>query len=392
MSRFDEIIDRALTPATKFNPAALRHFFGTDDLYPFWVADEDFRSPPEVVEALIEKAHFGVFGYEYKPASFMEAFCNWCDTRYGYRPDKNIVQPSPTIMTSMAMMIDLLTHEGDGIIIQPPVYMEFKNTVEKTGRKTVDNPLLVSDTGKYVMDTEELKKLAADPDNKILLLCNPHNPGGRVWSENELARVAAICRENDLFLISDEIHADVILPGHRFTSMMKFEEIHDRLMVCYSPAKVFNVASICDSFALIPDNAKREKFNHLRLRYNLGRTNAFGRVAMQKGFETAGSWVDELNEYIAGNVTFIRTFLEERLPEVKLMEPEGTYLVWLDVSKLPLQGDKLIRHLAKEAKAGLNNGEAFGPAGAGFVRMNIACPRKILEETLPRIEKAVINL
>jgi putative C-S lyase len=385
---FDEKIDRFNTPSAKFHKGYLKDIFGTEDLYPFWIADEDFKTPPQILNAFNAKIEEGLFGYEYKPTTFMPALQNWYKTRFHCELDTSWVQFTPTIMSTMAMALDLFTKEGDGVIVQPPVYMEFESTIKRTQRKLISNPLKLIDLH-YEMDFKLLELEAQKSASKALMICNPHNPGGRVWTKNELQKVVNICVANDILILADEIHADIIFSPAEFTSLLAFPEIHDQLVVCYSPAKVFNIASITDSLAIIPNADLREKFTQLRLRYNLGRTYAFSRIAMETGFTESAEWVDELNNYVERNVAYIATFLKENIPEIELVKQEGTYLVWLKVDALPLQGKKLIQFLAKEAKMGLNDGAAFGPSGTPFVRMNISCPAEIVKEAMANLKTAV---
>lgn len=388
---FDEKNDRFLTPAAKFHRGYLKNIFGTDDLYPFWVADEDFKSPPTILEAFKAKVDEGIFGYEYKPETFMPTLKNWYKSRYNCEIDTSWAQFTPTIMSSVAMALDLFTQEGDGIIIQPPVYMEFSSTIKKTNRVIVENPLVLKDLH-YEINFKELAQLASKETTKAMMICNPHNPGGRVWTTNELSEIVDICLANNLLLIADEIHADIVFSNGEFSSFLSFPEIHQQLIVCYSPAKVFNIASVTDSIAFIPNEELRSKFNELRLRYNLGRTYAFSRIAMEIGFRESANWVDELNNYVEENRNYISNFLAENISQIELVKQEGTYLVWLKVNQLPLRGTKLIQYLAKEAKMGLNKGESFGKEGNGFVRMNIACPREIIIEAMKNLKSAIDKL
>ena len=349
---FDQKIDRFKTPSAKFHRGYLKDMFGTDDLYPFWVADQDFKTPPAILDAFKTKVDEGIFGYEYKPQTFMPALQNWYKTRFNSELDTSWVQFTPTIMSSMAMALDLFTTKGDGVIIQPPVYMEFASTIKVTERTVVENPLVLNDLH-YEINFEELAELASKETTKAMMICNPHNPGGRVWSRRELAQVVDICLAHNILLLADEIHADIVFKPAEFTSLLSFPEIHNQLIVCYSPAKVFNIASVTDSLAIIPNEKLRTQFSKLRLRYNLGRTYAFSRIAMEIGFSECANWVDELNAYVAENVNYISNFLSKNIPQIELVKQEGTYLVWLKVDQLPLHGSKLIKYLGKEAKMGL---------------------------------------
>ena len=385
---FDEKINRFNTPSAKFHRGYLKDMFGTDDLYPFWIADEDFKTPVSILEDFQAKSKEGIFGYEYKPSTFMPILQNWYKTRYKCDLDTSWVQFTPTIMSSMAMALDVFTNEEDGVIVQPPVYMEFANTIKNTGRMVVESPLLLRDLH-YEINFEELAELASLETTKAMMICNPHNPGGRVWTHNELAQVVDICLAHNILLLADEIHADIVFKPAEFTSLLSFPEIHNQLIVCYSPAKVFNLASVVDSLAIIPNDDLRNQFAKLRLRYNLGRTYAFSRIAMETGFSKCGEWVNDLNEYVAENVNYISNFLNENIQQIELVKQEGTYLVWLKVDQLPLSGSDLIKYLGKEAKMGLNDGENFGASAKGFVRMNVACPKEIIVQAMSNLNGAV---
>jgi cystathionine beta-lyase len=391
MYNFDEHIDRKSTPAAKFHPTYLQEIFGTDQLYPFWVADMDFKIPPSIQEAFYHRTDHGVFGYELKSNECVPSISHWFNDRFHCTLESDWILFTPTIMSSVALAIDTFTAPTAGIIILPPVYMDFANTIQKTGRKTIEVPLELKNLH-YEIDFEELEKMASIPENSALLMSNPHNPGGRVWTPTELKKIVDICLKHQVLLISDEIHADIIFSTGKFTSLLDFPEIHSQLVVCYSPGKVFNIASITDSLAIIPDETKREEFRKLQQRYNLGRTNAFAQVAMESGFTHSAPWVDAMVKYVEKNHDFIAHFLESRIPQIQLVKQEGTYLVWFKVDQLPLQGKDLIRYLAKEARVGFNDGAAFGKAGEGFLRMNIACPLSVIEEAMEGMALAIEKL
>ena len=388
---FDEKIDRFKTPAAKFHKGYLKDIFGTEDLYPFWVADEDFKTPPQILDAFKAKIEEGIFGYEYKPETFMPALKNWYATRFNCELDTSWVQFTPTIMSSMAMALDLFTDEGDGVIIQPPVYMEFENTVNRTKRNKIVNPLLLVDLH-YEMNFAEMEELASTDTTKAMMICNPHNPGGRVWTKPELQKVVDICLKHNILLLADEIHADIVFSNGEFTSLLSFPEIHNQLIVCYSPAKVFNIASVTDSIAIIPNEEMRNQFSELRMRYNMGRTYAFSRIAMETGFTKSGEWVNALNNYVEQNVKYISDFISSQIPNIQLIKQEGTYLVWIKVDQLPIQGKELIQYLAKEAKMGVNDGANFGISAKGFIRMNVSCPKEIIVEAMNNLKSAITKI
>jgi cystathionine beta-lyase len=391
MYNFDELIDRKSTPAAKFHSIYLQEIFGTDQLYPFWVADMDFKIPPSIQEAFYHRTDHGVFGYELKSNGCIPAISLWFNDRFHCTLNSDWILFTPTIMSSVALAIDAFTSPTDGIIILPPVYMDFANTIHKTGRRIVEVPLELINLH-YEIDFECLERMASIPENTVLLISNPHNPGGRVWTRTELEKIVDICLKHHILLISDEIHADIIFSMGKFTSLLDFPDIHSQLVVCYSPGKVFNIAAVTDSLAIIPEEKKRIEFRTLLQRYNMGRTNAFAQVAMESGFKHSSPWVDALVKYVEKNHDFIAHFLETRMPQIKLVKQEGTFLVWFKVDQLPLQGNDLIRYLAKEARVGLNDGAAFGKAGEGFLRMNIACPLSIIKEAMEGMAQAIGKL
>ncbi len=385
---FDTPIDRFKSNAAKFRREYLLEIFQTEDLYPFWIADQDLQTSPEIINALVVRAQNGIFGYECKPEDFMINIVNWYQKRFHCSIQSSWIQFTPTIITSIAMAFDLFTKDQEGIIIQPPVYQEFESAILKTNRTIFLNHLVLQNHH-YEIDFNDLERLCRTSDTKALLISNPHNPGGRVWSKKELQKIVDICIRHQVLIISDEIHADVVFKPYQFTSMLSFTEIHSQLIVCYSPSKIFNIAGISDSMAIIPNPQLRSKFETLKLRYNLGRTNIFSSTAMETGFKTSEQWIDQLNVYIKSNIEYIHHFIQLNIPQIHLVKQEGTYLVWIDVSTLPIQGVELIQFLAKHAKIGVNNGDRFGKSGEGFIRMNIACPKSIIEEAMKNLKSAV---
>ncbi|MFT4754136.1 MAG: cystathionine beta-lyase [Salibacteraceae bacterium] len=388
---FDEPNDRFSTPAAKFKSEYLFELFGTDDLYPFWIADQDFKSPPAIVNALQKKATEGIFGYECKADDFKSIQVAWFKKRYKCDLKPDWILATPTIMSSLAMAIDLFTTTTASIIIQPPVYKEFKNTIQKTNRTSLNNPLKLVDL-RYTMDFDQLKKITKQPNVEAIIISNPHNPGGRVWEKEELQELVTICYENKILIISDEIHADIVFQGKTFISLLAFPEIHNQLVVLYSPSKLFNIAAITDAMCIIPNLEMNNIFKQLLEKYNLGRPNAFSQVASTVGFTECEDWINDFNTYIESNVNYVSIFLEKHIPQLQLIQQDGTYLIWIDVSYLALQGADLVHYLAKEAKIGVNNGSVFGIEGAGFIRMSIACPIAIVETAMNNLKIAVFKL
>lgn len=388
INHFDEPINRFETQAAKFKKEYLIDIFGTTDLYPFWIADQDFKSPPEVLKALHQRVDEGVFGYECRSKDYKNIQVEWFKKQYRCSIKPYWINTTPTIMSSMAMTLDLFTPENGKVIIQPPVYKEFSNTITKTNRKILENPLeLVGNY--YQMDFDHLNKTLEQGNIDAIIICNPHNPVGRVWNREELQKLVTICQKFEILIISDEIHADIVFKGHKFTSLLAFPEIHNQLVVLYSPSKLFNIASISDSICIIPNAKKRSAFENLQNRYNLGRPNAFTQIATSVGYLSSKNWVQSLNEYLELNVLFISHYIQDHIPQLSLIKQDGTYLVWIDVSALPLHGDQLIKYLAKEAGIGLSDGQLFGSQGKGFVRMNISCPHSVIQQAMKNLAKAV---
>ena len=386
---FDEGINRREVPALKMHKMVL----GDDgmDLFPAGVADMDFRVAPAIAQAMAQRAAHGVFGYETVPDTLLPALVDWFQTRHGWQIDPQHILRSPNVLNALAMALRLFTTPGDGIIIQPPVFFDFADIITENGRQIVNNPLLL-EGGRYEMDFTGLAQLASDPDTRMLILCNPHNPVGRVWTKAELARLGAICREHDVLVVSDEIHADITFPGHPYTPFASISEVDAANSVtCLSPAKSFNIAACCSAFTIIPDAARRQVFRAENSRLTVNKNNAFASVAMASAWRDGGPWLDAALAYIGGNLALVRAALAP-LPQVELIEPEGTFLLWLDFRKLGLAPDALTAFLRKDAGWAITRGIAFGPEGAGFGRLNIACPRAQLIQALNSLAAAVAAL
>ncbi|MDJ0685692.1 MAG: PatB family C-S lyase [Alphaproteobacteria bacterium] len=383
---FDEEIDRRRVPALKPHPMVL----GADgaDLFPAGVADMDFKAPPPVLKALQTRLAHGVFGYETLPDGLIPALTGWVAARHGWRIDPGDILRAPNVLNSLAIAASLFTEPGDGIILQPPVFFDFYDVIAENGRRAIANPLILSN-GRYAMDFEQLEALAADPRATMLFLCSPHNPVGRVWTRAELARLGAICRRHGVLVVSDEIHADLTFPGHTHTPFAALsEEDAMNSVTCLSPAKSFNIAACCGSFTVIADPEKRAAFQAENSRLTVNKNNAFASVAMEAAYRDGGPWLDAAVDYIRGNLALLRDRLAA-LPTVSLIEPEATFLVWLDFRALGLAPDALTAFLRGEAQWALTRGPAFGPQGEGFARLNIACTRARLAAALDSLERAL---
>ncbi len=385
---FDELINRRDVPALKAHQVVL----GADGLGLFaaGVADMDFRVAPAIVRAIEQRAAHGVFGYETLPDGLMPALTNWFETRHSWHVDVAHILRAPNVLNSLAMAANLFTEAGDRILIQPPVFFDFADVIVENGREVLENPLLLTD-GRYEMDFAGLAKLAADPHSKMLFLCNPHNPVGRVWSRDELARLGEICRQHDVLVVSDEIHADITFGGRAYTPFASVSEADaQNSITCLSPAKSFNIAACCSAFTVVPNAAYRQAFQAENSRLTVNKNNAFSSVAMQVAYQSAGPWLDAAVGYIEGNLALVRERLKA-VPEVALIEPEGTFLLWLDFRALGLGPEALTRFLRQEAGWAITRGIAFGDSGAGFGRLNIACPRAALDQALNTLITAIFN-
>ncbi|MFN2105834.1 MAG: MalY/PatB family protein [Candidatus Promineifilaceae bacterium] len=399
---FDEEIDRFETQCLKWEfekiedqmvPSDRAHAkYGDDRLLPLWVADMDFKSPPQVIKALEERASHGVFGYCVADDDYFEAVEEWMARRYGWHVDRDWITITPGVVTALYILIQAFTGPGDKILIQPPVYHPFYSAIEDNGRVVVRNPLKRLN-GRYEMDFDDLAEKTADPAVKLAVLCSPHNPVGRVWTAEELRRFGEICQANDVLVISDEIHADLVLSGHSFTSFATVDEAFAaNSIICTAPSKTFNLAGLRLSNIIARNEDQRkqfqDKFNSLG---HLG-PNIFGLVAAETAYRSGEEWLAEVLSYIEGNYNFLRTYLAEHLPQLALTPLEGTYLAWIDFSALGLDPAARTAFLMEEAKVWLNPGEIFGAEGADFERVNIACPRSLLAEALGRIKTAVDSL
>ncbi|TDL86877.1 MalY/PatB family protein [Meridianimarinicoccus aquatilis] len=383
---FDTCIDRREVPALKHHPIVL----GKDgmNLFPAGVADMDFRVAPCITAAMQNRVAHGVFGYETVPDGLMPALTSWLQGRHGWSVDPNHVLRAPNVLNALAMAVNAFTGPGDGIIVQPPVFFDFADIISDNGRCVVENPLILRD-GRYEMDFDGLERVAADAKTRMIFLCNPHNPIGRVWTHEELLRLAEITRRHDVLVVSDEIHGDLTFPGHSYTPFASLSEADARNSItCLSPAKSFNIAACCSAFTIVPDATRRAALQAENSRLTVNKNNAFASVAMEAAYCHAGPWLDAALAYVQGNLDLVRMRLAQ-MPEVDLIEPEGTFLVWLDFRRLELAPDALTSFLRQDAGWAITRGIAFGQQGAGFARLNIACPRNSLSSAFDALKQAL---
>ena len=385
---FDRVIKRTGTGSVKWDLAD--SLFGGSGLLPLWVADMDFESPPEVTAALVERAHHGIFGYTAASPVYFEAFTAWFRKRHGWEIHTDWIHFSPGVVPALNLLVQTFSDPGDKVIIQQPVYYPFMSAIRNNGREIVNNPLVL-DHGSYHMDLDDLERKVQDARTRILILCSPHNPVGRVWRKDELMLLGDICHTYDVLVISDEIHCDLTYPGIRH---IPFASITDnylmRSITCLSPSKTFNLAGLQTAGLIIANPELQKKYLRTLECLGLHWPNLFACEALTAAYSHGGPWLDAVIEYISNNLSFLKVFIETKIPEITVVEPEGTYLVWLDFRKLRLDKSSLKNLLREKSKVALDDGYIFGsPEGDGFERINIACPRALLEDALRKIEAAI---
>jgi cystathionine beta-lyase len=382
---FDEIIPRSGTNCIKYD--AREWMFKTDDVLPLWVADTDFRTPDFIVDAIRKRAEHELFGYTFKPDSYYDAIIGWMKRRHNWEVKKEWISFSPGVVAGLTIAIETFSKPGDGVIVQPPVYFPFFDSVKGTKRKLVENPLK-NENGRLTFDFEDLKS-KIDKTTKLLLLCNPQNPGGMVWTRSELEKLSSICLENGVMVISDEIHSDLIFTGHSHIPFTKLsEEAAKNSLVCMAPSKTFNVAGLASSLVIIPDKTKHARYERALNVGHLGMGNIFGTVALEAAYIHGDEWLAQLMDYLWENYLFLEKFMKVHLPKINVMKPEATYLIWLDFRGYGMNDEELMKFTVNKAKVGLNNGGRFGTGGDGWMRLNIGCPRSVLEEGLNRLKIA----
>lgn len=384
---FDTVPNRRGTNCFKYDFA--REMGMPEDVLPLWVADMDFPTAPAVLERLHALAEHGIFGYTGVKDAYFSAVHNWYAQRFGWETQRSWLVTTPGVVFAIAIAIRAFTQKGDAILIQQPVYYPFADKVTENDRQLVVNPLVLKN-GRYEMDFADMERKIADNHVKMLLLCSPHNPVGRVWTKEELLRVGEICQKHGVLVVSDEIHADFTYAGHthRVFASVK-SEFADFTITCTAPSKTFNLAGLQNSNIFIPNRQLRHAYKKELSACGCGGTNCMGMAACQAAYEAGADWLEQLKQYLAGNLAYVRQFLREKLPDIALIEPEGTYLVWLDLRKLGLTEQQQRQLIVQDAKLWLDTGTLFGQGGEGFERINIACPRATIEQAMQRLERAV---
>lgn len=381
------------TPIDRTHTWSIKHDFKkengkADDILPLWVADMDFRSPDSVVEALKKAVDHGIFGYSRADESYFDAVAAWYQKRHHLTLQPEWMTCTPGIVFALSIAVRAFTQEGDAVLIQPPVYHPFSRAILRNKRTLVENPLVLKD-GHYEMDLEDLEQKVLDEHIKLMILCNPHNPVGRVWTREELTALADICLRHHVYVISDEIHGDFVWQGHEQTPYASISEeacLHS--MMCTAPSKTFNLAGMATSNLFIPDPEMRRKFRSELLDVGQENMNRLGLFACRAAYEGGGEWLDQLIGYLAGNLALVRDFCKNRVPQIQLVEPEGTYLAWLDCRELGMTDDELMAFFSDDAKVWLDPGTHSGEQGSGFMRFNLGSSRSVIAQALDRIEAA----
>lgn len=386
MCQFDEFIERRNTDSSKWDNVGAR--VGNPNAIAMWVADMDFRCPQPVIDAVMKKAVFGIYGYPVLPQKYKDVTVAWMQNRHGWRIEAEDILYVSSVIPAMFTAVQAFTAPGDKVLLQRPVYYPFSHSVEQQGRVVANSPLCFSD-GRYEIDFSSLERQAADPAVKLMLLCNPHNPVGRVFTGEELLRIGEICCKHDVIIFSDEIHGDFIYSGHVHIPIASCSaEIADRTITAVAPSKTFNLAGMRSASLIIKNPALRQRVADVLNRNRSALPSVFGIEAYIAAYEYGEPYLRELLSYLQGNILYLDEYLQKNMPKIHLIHPEGTYLMWLDCRDMGLDKDALDQFFTHQARVALDKGFWFGEEGTGFMRMNIACPRKTLEQALRQIQSA----
>jgi cystathionine beta-lyase len=399
---FDTKVDRRGTNSLKWefiqqadDPLHWEHtdrFFGENQILPMWVADMDFRCPEPVVRALIARAQMGIYGYTAPTDAFYQSVVGWMARRHGWEIAPEWICITPGVVAALNMLVRTFIAPGERVLIQPPVYYPFYSAIQNNGGEVATNALVYKG-GRYCMDFADLEEKAKDPGVKMLILCSPHNPVGRVWTRDELLRLGEICIANNVLIVSDEIHGDLIYKGHVFTPFATISrDFAQHSIICTAPSKTFNMAGFQTSCIVIPNNNLRIRFAKALQSNGLVLPSSFGVVALQASYNYGEEWLEQALYYLQANLEFLEAYIAEHIPQIDVIRPEGTYLVWLDCRRLQLDKLELKQLMMEQARVYLDEGFIFGTQGEGFERINIACPRSVLAEALDRIRIAIAGL
>ncbi len=387
---FDTVYERKNTNSLKYDFAKRRGM--PEGLLSMWVADMDFKTSSYIQEAIVTQAEHGIYGYSETKEEYFEIVKSWMARRYNWKVDIRWLVKTPGIVFALAMAVKAYTEPGEAVMIQQPVYYPFSEVILDNGRRLIDNTLKQDETGKYQIDFEDLEAKIIQEKVKLFFLCNPHNPVGRAWTKEELERLGNICQRYGVIVVSDEIHADFTYDGRHLVFETIKPEFADFTITCTSPTKTFNIAALQISNIFIANRSLRHKFKKQVAAAGYSQVNGVGIVACEAAYQYGEEWLDGVLDYLRGNIQFVKDYIREKIPQIKMIEPEATYLVWLDFRGLKISNTELEQLIINKAGLWLDSGAIFGPAGEGFQRINVACPRKTLEEALQRIEIAVKQL
>lgn len=386
--KFDQTVDRTGTYCTQWDYIEDR--FGVPDLLPFSISDTDFQCPDEIIQTLEKRMQHGIFGYtRWNHAEFKESIIDWFRNRFSCEIKEHWIVYSPSVIYSISKIIEYLTNEDDHIVIQTPAYDAFFKVIQDNNRFISDNQLIY-ENGKYRINFDDLEQKLSHERAKVLLLCSPHNPTGRVWTKHELETIVGLCNKHNVFIISDEIHMDIVYEPNFHIPIINTSINLKNVCICTSASKTFNTPGLGGSYMILPNEMINNDFLlSLKNRDGLSSASIFGMLATIEAYKTCGDWVDELVEYIQDNLKSVEDYLNKHLPKLKFTLPESTYLAWIDISGLPFSSEQIQHALVHQAKVAIMPGEIYGEAGKGFIRMNIGCPKSKIIEGLHRLKKAI---
>ncbi|NOQ23907.1 MAG: putative C-S lyase [Bacteroidales bacterium] len=385
---FDEIVNRENTDSVKYDLRKV--IFEKEDVIPMWVADMDFKTPDFIINAIKERLNHEVFGYSFRSKSYFESIINWLKRRHKWEVQEEWMSFGPGIVPAINMAVLAYTKPGDKIIVQTPVYFPFFSAIVNNNRVQIENQLQLINN-RYCIDFEDLEEKLKEA--KMIILSNPHNPGGSVWTKDELKKIGDLCVKNDVIILSDEIHADLVFKEFNYTPLASLsKEIDDITVTFIAPSKTFNMAALATSSLICSNKELKEKYDKVLDTIHVGMGNVFGAVASEAAYNFGDEWLGQLMEYLSGNLDYLDHYLKENIPQIKMIRPEGTYLVWLDCSELKMTDKELKDFMIQKAGLGLNAGTMFGTGGEGFMRINVACPKQTITDALTRLENAVNKL
>lgn len=381
---WNDCIERTNTHSVKWS-------YPQEDVIPMCIADMDFQVSPAIVEALQKKAAHGIYGYTTFSDRYFDSIIGWWDKQYGIKIQKEWISFSPGIIPGINVLLSVLTEPGDAVILQDPVYYPFYSTIEAHGCTVLKNTLLY-ENGRYEMDFDDLEEKARSSKAKVLILCSPHNPVGRVWTKEELERVASIAKEHDLWIISDEMHGDLVFEGHRHLPFIQADpSVRDRTIVCSAPSKTFNIAGLQTSILMIPNKELQLHYQEKLTSFGLMRPNVFGIEGTIAAYEEGTPWLEELRMVLEDNKQYVLNYIKEYMPELQAIQPEATHLIWIDCQKLGMSGEELCAFFLEKARVKFDEGFKFGETGSSFIRMNIACPKERIDMALRRMNEALLE-